>query len=618
MSNRQSRIAIILSAIDKASDVIDKASKKAKGAFDVGKKSAIVGAALAAPLILATNKAVAFEDSMADVAKVYNTKIGDTMFLQLGEQAKDLSEFLSKSAEESAQLMASLGQGGVEQSNLKSVAETAGKMAVAFDLTADIAGDRYTKLKNALNSSWEDTAKLGDAINYLSDNQASKASEILEFMAAGGAGVAKASKASGQDLAAMGSYLISVGKSGAESSTIMERFYKGIMKNEGSRKIFMNAGEGAKGFIAVLEKGASIADPTAKFKYFQKFGEYSNEITAMAGNLNQFKSSVASVADETEYLGSVTREFENRNSTSRGKLNKAMAALNRVIIDFGANGIPILLEAINTFMPLVKIVGDFIKNNKTATKVIFGTIAAFSGLSLAVSGCSFVFGGAIKMYTLFKAAALTNVGIIGKLKFAFFSLRFHLVYTVWPAIVSATTAVWGFTASLLANPVTWVVIGIMALAAAVIWCFKNFDKLKAGFMGVMAVAKLLMQVFIGMGKALLGALTFNPKMVLEGVTQTGAAIQSIMNGGIKKSFNAAYDASIKTSNASKAADKVSPTAARPSAPSTNNKNSTVFAPTINLSGGATKQDGKAINGAITQNFNKLMQEHEAKKARVAY
>jgi TP901 family phage tail tape measure protein len=614
MANRQSKIAIILSAIDKASEVIDKASKKAKKAFDLGTKSAVVGAALAAPLILATNKAVAFEDSMADVAKVYNTKIGDTVFLQLGEQAKDLSEYLSKSAEESASLMASLGQGGVDQSDLQKVAQTAGKMAVAFDLTADIAGDRYTKLKNALGASWDETAKLGDAINYLSDNQASKASEILEFMAAGGAGVARASKSAGQDLAAMGSYLLSVGKSGAESATIMDRFYKGIMKNDNARKLFMDAGEGAQGFIAVLSKGAAIKDPTERFKYFQKFGEYGSDIAAMAGNLTQFKSSIASVADETQYLGSVTTEFENRNSTSRGKLNKAMAALNRVIIDFGANGIPILLEAINAFMPLVKTVGEFMRNNQGLTKVLFGMIAVLATLSFIVSITSFTFGGAIKMFGLFGGSGVRLMAMLSKLRFAFFALRFQLVYTVWPAILSATTAVWGFTAALLANPVTWIVVGVMALAAAVVWCYKNFDKLKAGFAGVMAVAKLITQVFIGMGKAIIGAMTFNPKMVMEGVTQSGAAIHSIMNGGIKKSFNAAYDASIKTSNASRAVDKAAPAAPRASAPSTSTKTSNVFSPTINVNGSATKKDGQMIS----QNVVKAMKDHEANKARLAY
>ena len=40
-------------------------------------------------------------------------------------------------------------------------------------------------------------------------------------------------------------------------------------------------------------------------------------------------------------------------------------------------------------------------------------------------------------------------------------------------------AVWGFTASLLANPMTWVVVGVVALGAAIYLLWKNWDKVTA-------------------------------------------------------------------------------------------------------------------------------------------
>ena len=62
----------------------------------------------------------------------------------------------------------------------------------------------------------------------------------------------------------------------------------------------------------------------------------------------------------------------------------------------------------------------------------------------------------------------------------------NLVQMGKQAIVSAVVSlkgliasVWSFTAALLANPITWIVIGIMALIAVVILLWKNWDKVSA-------------------------------------------------------------------------------------------------------------------------------------------
>ena len=50
-----------------------------------------------------------------------------------------------------------------------------------------------------------------------------------------------------------------------------------------------------------------------------------------------------------------------------------------------------------------------------------------------------------------------------------------------PAIWSAITATWSFTVALLANPITWIVIGVIALIAAIVLLIKNWDKVKEVF-----------------------------------------------------------------------------------------------------------------------------------------
>ncbi len=45
-----------------------------------------------------------------------------------------------------------------------------------------------------------------------------------------------------------------------------------------------------------------------------------------------------------------------------------------------------------------------------------------------------------------------------------------------PSIIGATSAAWGFAAALLANPITWIVVGIAALVAGAIWLWNNWDQ----------------------------------------------------------------------------------------------------------------------------------------------
>lgn len=47
------------------------------------------------------------------------------------------------------------------------------------------------------------------------------------------------------------------------------------------------------------------------------------------------------------------------------------------------------------------------------------------------------------------------------------------------ALVAVTASVWSFTVALLANPVTWVVVGIMALVAAIVALWANWDSVTA-------------------------------------------------------------------------------------------------------------------------------------------
>ncbi len=55
--------------------------------------------------------------------------------------------------------------------------------------------------------------------------------------------------------------------------------------------------------------------------------------------------------------------------------------------------------------------------------------------------------------------------------------------TLVPSIKASTAAAWKFTAALLANPIVWVVAGVMALIAALIYLWKNWDQVSKWMAG---------------------------------------------------------------------------------------------------------------------------------------
>lgn len=106
------------------------------------------------------------------------------------------------------------------------------------------------------------------------------------------------------------------------------------------------------------------------------------------------------------------------------------------------------------------------------------------------------------------AAGVTGVGLAMQIQAAGGLVAY--VTAMFPAIAST----WGFTAALLANPVTWIVVGIMALIGAIILLAANWDTVTAwvsdvwaGFTGWMSdsfgeLSRWWNELWTGIGQAI--------------------------------------------------------------------------------------------------------------------
>ena len=129
----------------------------------------------------------AFESAMGDVTKVVDFPTPQA-FKDFQAALVEMSKTVPLSVNGLAQIAAAAGQAGIAGDDLIPFTEAAAKIGVAFDISADQAGEALAKLRTALGLSTPEAVLLTDAMNELSNAQASSAAEILDVVRRVGAG----------------------------------------------------------------------------------------------------------------------------------------------------------------------------------------------------------------------------------------------------------------------------------------------------------------------------------------------------------------------------------------------------------------------------------------------
>lgn len=104
-------------------------------------------------------------------------------------------------------------------------------------------------------------------------------------------------------------------------------------------------------------------------------------------------------------------------------------------------------------------------------------------------------------------------------------------------------AVWLLNAAMAVSPITWVIAGIAALVAGVMWAWNTFEGFRKAVFIVWEVLKAfgigVGKVFFGLGEVIAGALTLNPSLIKKGLSDTvngvKDAIKDISEAGEKGS-----------------------------------------------------------------------------------
>lgn len=121
--------------------------------------------------------------------------------------------------------------------------------------------------------------------------------------------------------------------------------------------------------------------------------------------------------------------------------------------------------------------GDAITKGQALIRLLQIKYLAFSGCVVKTTAAVQTFG--LRMLAAGKAGTMAAAQGIKSFTLGVLVMGKSAILTATTALPSIIAGTWAFTAALLANPMTWVVLGIMALIAAIVLCIVYWDDIAA-------------------------------------------------------------------------------------------------------------------------------------------
>ena len=462
----------------------------AKGAFEDATKGAGLlyykAQSLASMFAAPAQAAIQFESSMADVKKVVDFKTPQ-QFKEMSDDILELSKRIPMTADALAQIVAAGGQSGIERESLTSFAESAAKMGVAFDITAEQAGDMMAKWRTAFKMNQEEVVKLADKVNYLGNTTAASAPLISDVVTRIGPLGEVGGVASGE-IAALGASMVGSGIQSEVAATGIKNLILSLTAGESATKSQKEALQGlglesevvaknmqsdAKGTILqVLSSIQALSKEKQAAALSELFGKESlSAIAPLLSNLDGLKENLDKVADAQKYTGSMEGEFAARSATTANSIQLMSNRANAAQIAIGNGLLPVIAPAMEIIGGLATRVGELATNYPGLTQGVIIAAGAFATLYGAIA--------AVKIIAMEMNAV----------KFTYLALmKSSIAKTIIASTVSKASAAmtglmtgaqWALNAAMTANPIGLVIAGIAALIAIGYVLYQNWDTISA-------------------------------------------------------------------------------------------------------------------------------------------
>ncbi|MFT4091328.1 MAG: phage tail tape measure protein [Asticcacaulis sp.] len=428
----------------------NKATKELGGKISgIGAGAMGAGFAVGLPTYKAYEQARDLESALADVRKVMD--FTPESFSRLSNDFLDMSTRVPMTAQALAQMAAAAGRAGVGQKALQSgnedgarkeilqFTEDAAKMGVAFDISAEQAGETMAKWRTAFGLSQGQVGELGDQINALTNLYGGNAASVTDLITRIGPLGAVAGVSAAQ-LAGMGQLLDAVGVQSEVGATGVKNLMLTLTKGEAATKaqaeafaaLGLNAQAVAKNMqtdaggtiLDVLQRIQKLSPERQASILTRLFGSESvGAIAPLLTNLDKLEANFKLTGDSASYAGSMTQEYLSRIATAEGATGLAGNALQALNIKIGEQLVPSVTELSKRLVPILNGIREWADRHPKLTKAIAqfmaiggGLLILFGGIALGLGVIAFA-AGALGLalwpvLAVIAAVAALTVGIL--------------------------------------------------------------------------------------------------------------------------------------------------------------------------------------------------------------
>lgn len=440
-------------------------------ANDIAKKGLMIAGAGAVALAIPVKLSIDFETAMADVAKVVDglkTEAGKTTpaYKLMSDQIIAMTTRLPMAAKDIAAIVAAGAQSGIAKSELLGFAESAVKMGVAFDITADQAGKSMAEMRAAFKMSQDEVVTLADKINYLGNTNTVEAPKIMEVVQRIGS-LGKVGGLASSSIAAMSASLVALEPDVAATGikNVILRLTQGEAATKAMKSAYQKLGLDAVTVSKDMQKNAdqtilNILKSISKLDAHEQtsianqlFGAESiTSVMQLADNIQLYEKNLRAVGDTSKYAGSMEAEYASRAATTANSIKLSINRIEGLGITIGNFLLPTVNKVIDKFNVVSGAVLNWANKNPalaaTLTKIAVGAIAIVGGLSVLSIGMIAIFG---PMMMVAKGFGVVSI------------------------------AARAMSMALLTNPITWIV---LAIAGAALLIYKNWAPISGFFSGI--------------------------------------------------------------------------------------------------------------------------------------
>ncbi len=507
------KLSVILNVIDNLSGPMKGIGNNTRGSISaLDKMSASFDSAIQSGLVMSGAGVQIAEGIMMPVTATFDTKRAISELSSLGVEKLEMMENAAKdfsntwsgttkadfitAAYDIKSGIASLSDEGVAQyTNMagmtaKATKSTIGTMTSLFATGYGIYKDFYSDLSDE-----QFAAMFSAGISTSVKDYKTSGDEMAAAIERLGASATNAQIPLEEQLAILG--MLQSTMSGSEAGTQYNAFLRSAVK--GGEKLGMSFVDANNQMLSMPEimdklhdKFGETIDATEKLQLQEAFGdtEAVKMIDLMYNKTGALQSNILSLYDSMGQGEAATRKMaEAINNSDPSSFEILSQKAHNVAETIGNIVSPKVMEYGSKIGGVLDKVDEWAVKNPELVNTIFMIIAAI-GAFLLVGGSMKVVIGTIghnvisliklgkqtyAVFTSLKNGATVVLPVIKSLGSGILSFARTAVTSAATAMGPLISSVWSFTAALLANPITWIVIGIVALVAGIILLYNKCE-----------------------------------------------------------------------------------------------------------------------------------------------